>query len=103
METPVRSWEGGTLVKSPSGPTFSNSTYVSGQGDGYRSAFSSPSGKQEIDVLFETPSDLLCPITQDILLDPVLNDAGQLYEVTLLFFWALSSVVGYLLLATITF
>lgn len=32
--------------------------------------------------LFEPPSDLVCPITHELFVDPVLNAAGQVYERT---------------------
>eukprot|EP00803_Ostreobium_quekettii_P002455 evm.model.scf_886.3 EVM.evm.TU.scf_886.3 scf_886:24885-28521(+) len=32
------------------------------------------------DYLFEPPPDLLCPITAELFVDPVLNAAGQVYE-----------------------
>ena len=31
---------------------------------------------EEDEALFNTPSDLLCPITHELFLDPVLNAAG---------------------------
>ncbi len=37
--------------------------------------------KGQADAMFDTPSDLLCPITHEILLEPVINGAGQVYEV----------------------
>lgn len=35
---------------------------------------------EEHDPLFDTPEDLLCPITREFLVDPVINEVGQVYE-----------------------
>lgn len=32
------------------------------------------------DLLFDTPSDLVCPITHELFKDPVINACGQVYE-----------------------
>lgn len=32
---------------------------------------------EEDELLFETPAELICPITHDIYREPVLNDAGK--------------------------
>eukprot|EP00884_Botryococcus_braunii_P009763 jgi/Botrbrau1/18789/Bobra.0386s0104.2 len=81
MGTPGRSWtDRRVLNHSPTGPSFSNTTPSNGHAQGLRKTYSNPLEKQEAEALFETPSDLVCPITQDILLDPVINGAGQVYE-----------------------